>query len=229
MEVTDKTRSDVKGGTVINYEGKPKLFEIAQCPPSKLDEFKSIKKFKIFNTNNLWVNLKALQKLVKENRMQGVDIIQNFKKLKGKDCIQLETAAGAAIQFFDNAKGINVPRSRFLPVKSTSDLFVVQSNIYELHNGYVEMSKMRTYPSVPLVNLGEFFKTVGNYNARLKSIPDILELDQLTVSGDVTFGVNLVLKGTVIIVANVGSRIDIPDGSVLENKVVSGNLRILEH
>jgi len=105
----------------------------------------------------------------------------------------------------------------------------VQSNIYELHQGYVEMSKKRTYPSVPLVNLGEFFKTVSNYNARLKSIPDILELDQLTVSGDVTFGVNVVLKGTVIVVANVGNRIDIPDGSVLENKVVSGNLRLLEH
>ena len=39
----------------------------------------------------------------------------------------------------------------------------------------------------------------------------------------------IVLQGTVIIVANHGSRIDIPDGAVLENKVVSGNLRILDH
>jgi UTP--glucose-1-phosphate uridylyltransferase len=30
-------------------------------------------------------------------------------------------------------------------------------------------------------------------------------------------------------VANHGERIDIPDGTVLENKVVSGNLRILDH
>jgi UTP--glucose-1-phosphate uridylyltransferase len=51
----------------------------------------------------------------------------------------------------------------------------------------------------------------------------------LTVSGDVTFGSNVALAGTVIIVANHGSRIDIPDGAVLENKVVSGNLRILDH
>lgn len=229
MEVTDKTRSDVKGGTLIEYEGKPKLFEIAQCPPSKLDEFKSIKKFKIFNTNNLWVNLKSILNLVKENQLGQVDVITNYKKALGKDVIQLETACGAAIQFFSNAKGINVPRSRFLPVKSTSDLFVVQSNLYELQHGTLSMNKKRTYPSVPLVNLGENFKTVSNYNARLKSIPDILELDQLTVSGDVTFGTNVTLRGTVIIVANVGNRIDIPDGSTLENKVVSGNLRILEH
>ena len=32
MEVTDKTEADVKGGTLINYEGKVKLLEIAQVP-----------------------------------------------------------------------------------------------------------------------------------------------------------------------------------------------------
>jgi len=30
MEVTDKTRADIKGGTLIDYEGKAKLLEIAQ-------------------------------------------------------------------------------------------------------------------------------------------------------------------------------------------------------
>ena len=33
-------------------------------------------------------------------------------------------------------------------------------------------------------------------------IADIIELDHLTVSGDVTFGKGVVLKGTVIIIAN---------------------------
>jgi UTP--glucose-1-phosphate uridylyltransferase len=51
----------------------------------------------------------------------------------------------------------------------------------------------------------------------------------LTVTGDVTFGKGVVLKGTVIIVANHGSRIDIPAGSVLEDKVVSGGLHIVDH
>mgnify|MGYP003643003665 CR=1 FL=1 len=54
MEVTDKTRSDVKGGTLIYYDDQPRLLEIAQCPSDKVEEFKSIKKFKIFNTNNFW-------------------------------------------------------------------------------------------------------------------------------------------------------------------------------
>jgi UTP--glucose-1-phosphate uridylyltransferase len=91
------------------------------------------------------------------------------------------------------------------------------------------MNSKRVFNVVPLVKLGDHFKTVGDYMSRFKNIPDILELDQLTVSGDITFGTNVSLKGTVIIVANHGMRIDIPDGAILENKVISGNLRILDH
>lgn len=47
MEVTDKTRADVKGGTLINYEGKLRLLEIAQVPKDHVDEFKSVSKFKL--------------------------------------------------------------------------------------------------------------------------------------------------------------------------------------
>lgn len=73
----------------------------------------------------------------------------------------------------------------------------------------------------------------------------INELDHLTVSGNVWFGRDIVLKvncfnvhidvrsrclqGTVIIIANDGERIDIPSGAILENKIVSGNLRIVDH
>ena len=49
------------------------------------------------------------------------------------------------------------------------------------------------------------------------------------MSGDVSFGKGVSLKGTVIIIANHGDKIDIPSGSILENKIVSGNLRIMEH
>jgi len=229
MEVTDKTRADVKGGTLIEYEGKAKLLEIAQVPSDKVEEFKSIKKFKIFNTNNLWVNLKAIARVLQEGSLDDIDIIINPKTEKGKAILQLEIAAGAAIQYFRKARGVNVPRSRFLPVKSTSDLFIVQSNLYSLEHGELVMNPQRAFPTVPLVKLGDNFKKVSDYMSRLKGIPDIIELDQLTVSGDVTFGSHVVLKGTVIIVANHGSRIDIPEGSILENKVVSGNLRILDH
>lgn len=39
----------------------------------------------------------------------------------------------------------------------------------------------------------------------------------------------IIFQGTVIIIANHGDRIDIPAGAILENKIVSGNMRILDH
>ena len=98
MEVTDKTRSDVKGGTLIQYNDKVQLLEIAQVPKdkveidkrerellvyfiwsvNKVDEFKSISKFKIFNTNNLWVRLSAIDTLVTNGGMR-MDVIVNKK------------------------------------------------------------------------------------------------------------------------------------------------------
>jgi len=62
MEVTDKTRADVKGGTLIQYEGKLRLLEIAQVPKEHIDDFKSVKTFKFFNTNNLWAKLDGTNK-----------------------------------------------------------------------------------------------------------------------------------------------------------------------
>ncbi|KAJ3334168.1 UTP-glucose-1-phosphate uridylyltransferase [Blyttiomyces sp. JEL0837] len=229
MEVTDKTKADIKGGTLIDYDGHIRLLEIAQVPPEHTDDFKSIKKFKIFNTNNLWVSIKAIKRLIEDSAF-NMEIIVNMKTTdKGEKVIQLETAVGAAIKHFNGAHGVNVPRLRFLPVKSTSDLFLITSDLYSLHHGELRMNPKRHFQTVPLVKLGDHFKKVNSFLSRFKSPPHILELDHLTVTGDVTFGSEVVLRGTVIIVANHGDRIDIPAGSILDDKVVSGNLRILDH
>jgi UTP--glucose-1-phosphate uridylyltransferase len=58
----------------------------------------------------------------------------------GEPVIQLETAAGAAIKHFKNSHGVNVPRSRFLPVKSCSDLLLVTSDLYTLEHGALVMN-----------------------------------------------------------------------------------------
>ncbi|XP_060921997.1 UTP--glucose-1-phosphate uridylyltransferase-like isoform X2 [Limanda limanda] len=229
MEVTDKTRADVKGGTLIQYEDHLRLLEIAQVPKAHVDEFKSVTKFKIFNTNNLWISLPAVKRLQEQNHLD-LEIIVNPKTLDGGlNVIQLETAVGAAIKSFNNAMGVNVPRSRFLPVKTSSDLLLVMSNLYSLDAGSLTMSQKREFPTTPHVKLGSSFTKVQEFLSRFENIPDMLELDHLTVSGDVTFGNKVSLKGTVIIIANHGDRIDIPAGAMLENKIVSGNLRILDH
>ncbi|XP_062150861.1 UTP--glucose-1-phosphate uridylyltransferase [Alnus glutinosa] len=221
MEVTPKTLADVKGGTLISYEGRVQLLEIAQVPDDHVNEFKSIEKFKIFNTNNLWVNLKAIKRLVETDALK-MEIIPNPKEVDGIKVLQLETAAGAAIKFFDNAIGINVPRSRFLPVKATSDLLLVQSDLYTLEDGFVTRNEARKNPANPSIELGPEFKKVGNFLSRFKSIPSIIELDSLKVAGDVWFGTGVTLKGKVNIIAKPGVTLEIPDGAVLGNKEING-------
>ncbi|PVZ99263.1 hypothetical protein BB558_004725 [Smittium angustum] len=229
MEVTDKTKADIKGGTIIDYDGSIRLLEIAQVPKAFVDDFKRVKKFKIFNTNNLWIKLSAIKELVSNSSLE-LDLIINKKTTEsGESVIQLETAVGAAIKYFKKAHGVNVPRSRFLPVKSTSDLFLITSDLYILSNGKLDMNPARAFQTAPIVKFGDHFKKVKDYQARFKTPPQILELDHLSVTGDVIFGANVTLTGTVIIVANHGAHIDIPRGAVLNDKVVSGDLRILDH
>lgn len=96
-------------------------------------------------SRSLWVNLKAL-KSVMDNEGMELDIIVNNKVAdNGEAVIQLETAAGAAIQHFKNAHGVNVPRSRFLPVKSCSDLLLVTSDLYQLEHGRLVMNEARMF------------------------------------------------------------------------------------
>jgi len=234
MELTDKTKADVKGGTIIDYEGQPRLLEIAQVPKQHVNEFKSIKKFKYFNTNNVWMNLRAVKRVVENNEL-GMEIIPNGKSIpadqKGEadvSIVQLETAVGAAIRHFSNAHGVNVPRRRFLPVKTCSDLMLVKSDLYTLRHGQLVMDPNRFGPA-PLIKLGNDFKKVSAFQSRIPSIPKILELDHLTITGAVNLGRGVVCKGTVIIVATEGQTIDVPPGSILENVVVQGSLRLLEH
>lgn len=120
----------------------------------------------------------------------------NHKTLDtGLRVIQLETAVGAAMKCFEGCIGINVPRSRFLPVKKTSDLLLVMSNLYSLKGGSLIMSPQRMFPTTPLVKLGDnHFSKVKEFLARFANIPDLIELDHLTVSGDVTFGRGVSLR-----------------------------------
>ena len=90
-----------------------------------------------------------------------LEIIINPKALDdGSPVIQLETAAGAAIKHFKNAHGINVPRSRFLPVKSCSDLLLIKSDIYSLEHGQLVINENRLFGTSPVIKLGDHFKKV---------------------------------------------------------------------
>ena len=46
--------------------------------------------------------------------------------------IQIESAMGAAVEVFEGATAIGVGRDRFLPVKTTNDLLLLRSDVYDL-------------------------------------------------------------------------------------------------
>lgn len=230
MEVTEKTRADIKGGTLIEYDGKLRLLELAQVPEYHKTDFTSVRKFKIFNTNSVWVSIRAIQRVLEKGALE-LEVIENKKKLStGEDVIQLETALGAAIRYFKNSRGMVVPRLRFLPVKTCSDLFLVQSNLYKVQHGTLVLDGDRATEDSPIIKLAsKWYKTVEDFKKRVMGPILITDLDHLTVSGNVTFGKNVTLKGTVIIISSEGNSIYIPDGSILDDKIIHGNLTMLDH
>ena len=125
MELTPKTSADVKGGTVINYNGNLRLWEIAQVGDKEIDLFSSQP---YFNTNNIWVSVPRLLQVIESNQLE-LDLIRNYKSNNDGEFIQMEYAMGSAIRSFSDAKGLIVPRSRFFPVKKTSDLLLLISDV----------------------------------------------------------------------------------------------------
>ena len=126
--------------------------------------------------------------------------------------VQLETAMGAAIATFAGAGAIRVPRSRFLPVKTTNDLLVLRSDAYRLRDGALLLAAGRT--TAPLVDLDGHFKLVGDFDRRFPAgPPSLVDADSLTVRGDVVFGAGVTVRGAVTVTTE--DSLTVPDGAVL--------------
>ncbi len=218
MEVTAKTCADTKGGVLCQEKDQIKLLEIADVPPEHVVEFCGNEKFNFFNTNNIWVNLVRLKKMLKEGSLD-LGLIVNLKEVKKKSVIQLETAIGSAFNSFSDSIGMNVPRSRFLPVKKTSDLLLMQSNLFSLNRGTFKRDNLKDKSNLPQINLKEPFDDLIQYQRRFPVPPDISELDSLKLEGEVRFNGKVTLKGNVCLISN-KKPIRIPKGAVLENKTL---------
>lgn len=218
IEMTPKTPADVKGGTVYQDGDKLKLLEIASVPEEHKEEFCSQHKFKVFNTNNIWINLRHLRKKLVAGPLD-LNVIVNRKTVSGKKIIQLETAIGSALECFPGAVGLTVSRDRFMPVKTTNDLLLVQSDLFVLQKGKLIRNLERKQKELPKVELGSEFTQLDDYQSRIASAPSMLDLDSLEVNGDVHFGKGVQLKGKVQLTA-VNRPLVVDDGSILKDRVV---------
>lgn len=203
MEVTRRTAADRKGGhlAVRTSDGRLLLREVAQCPDEDAGAFQDIDRHRYFNTNSLWLRLDLLKaQLAADSGVLPLPMIRNRKTVDPRDkkspaVIQLETAMGAAIECFAGAAAIEVPRSRFAPVKSTADLLALRSDAYEvLPDGRVRLHPDRA-GQPPVVTLSDDYKLVDQL-APL-GVPGLLRCRSLTVSGPLRFLPGVVIEGDV--------------------------------
>ena len=221
MEVTQRTEADRKGGHIARRpDGGYVLRETAQTPNEDLDALQDISRHRYVNTNNLWVDLRALKDVLSEREgVLGLPLIVNRKTVDPGDkstpeVFQLETAMGAAIGVFDGARPVLVTRRRFSPVKTTEDLLALRSDAYVLaEDARVELAPERD-GTPPIVDLeDEHFKLLRDFDAHFPAgAPSLVGCERLAVEGDVTFGREVVVRGAVTVR---GPR-RVEDGAVLE-------------
>jgi UTP--glucose-1-phosphate uridylyltransferase len=220
IEAVRRTPSDKKGGHFARRksDGRIVLRETAQTLPQDLEALADLDRHQFCSTNNLWFDLVAMQnELDRRDGILGLPMIRNVKHLDPGDkstpeVIQIETAMGAAIEVFQGSQLIEVSRNRFVPVKTTNDLLVLRSDVYDIGRDFV-LDQVAV--EIPYVDLdAHYYKLVGDFDKRFpEGAPSMRKAQSLKVAGDWTFGHGVQVVGEVDLDATSAQRV--PADSVL--------------
>jgi UTP--glucose-1-phosphate uridylyltransferase len=230
MEVTRRTPSDRKGGHLAKRQDTNRLLlrESAQCPDEDLASFQDIDRHRYFNTNNLWIRLDRLfDRLVEGDGFIPLPLIRNEKNVDPRDkkspkVYQLEAAMGAAIECFEGAAAVEVPRSRFSPVKTTSDLLAVRSDAYELDASFRVGLRPERQGVPPKVELSDDYKLVDQFEELVASgVPSLVRSRSLAVKGPWRFSQGVEIVGDVRL-ENGSGEVKVVEPGVYEDRVVLG-------
>lgn len=220
IEAVRRTPSDRKGGHFARRkaDGRIVLRESAQTPPEDQSALSDLNRHRYCSTNNLWFDLAAMQRVLAErDGILGLPLIRNVKPVdptrpQTPMVVQIETAMGAAIEIFEGARTIEVGRDRFVPVKTTNDLLVLRSDVYDLGSDYgLHLARAE----VPFVDLDKkFYGLVKEFDRRFgQGAPSLKDARSLRVSGDWTFEPDVRLIGDVVLSSTSAKRV--PTGTVL--------------
>lgn len=206
MEVAERTASDKKGGHLARRKsnGRFLLRESAQCPPEDTDSFQDISKHRFFNTNNLWIRLDHLAEALRANNGAiPLPLIANSKTVDPRRAgstpvLQLESAMGAAIESFEKSGGIVVPRSRFAPVKTTSDLLALRSDAYTITADHRIVLAEKRNGQPPTIDLDSSrYKIMKDFDAAFPHPLSLIDCERLKVSGPFRFDKGVRCRGEV--------------------------------
>ncbi|MDR2973442.1 MAG: UTP--glucose-1-phosphate uridylyltransferase [Propionibacteriaceae bacterium] len=218
-EITARTPMDLKGGHIAirKADGRLILRESAQTPKDEMRFFTDPAIHPYAHCNNLWFDLGALRdKLKQTGGVLGLPLIRNSKTVDPTDpaspaVYQIESAMGAAIESFEGATAIVVPRSRFLPVKTTNELTLLRSDVFELGEDFIPRA---TVTPLPVVTLNKAYATITGLDQRLPHPLSLRDDRSLTVDGDWRFGKDVTVIGDVTLDETGG---DVPDGATLRD------------
>ena len=191
------------------------------CADEDEDAFKDITKHRFFNTNNLWIRLDKLKEIIDKNGgFIPLPMIKNKKTVDPKDdasqkVLQLETAMGAAIECFEGATAIVVPRTRFAPVKKCTDLMLLRSDAYVIVD-HMPVLNPECGGVAPVMDLdSKKYKLVGALEeATADGIPSLVKCKKLKVKGLVKFSKDTTFVGSVSIVNGSAEAKAVPTGEV---------------
>ena len=225
MEVAEKTPADLKGGHLARRkDARLILREAAQCPEDETEAFQDISRYRYFNTNNIWVRLDRIDELVTRQKIIDLPMILNPKTLDPRDSdsppvFQVESAMGAAISLFDDTAAVCVPRTRFFPVKTTSDLLAVRSDGFE----YTEDHSLRINSAASNIQAvkvsldARYYKKIDQMEERFPAgPPSLIDCISLTVDGDVLFERDVIVRGEVTITNSGKDQAVVKAGTVIE-------------
>jgi UTP--glucose-1-phosphate uridylyltransferase len=214
IEAVRRTPSDRKGGHFARrkIDGRIVLRETAQTLPQDQAKLADLDRHKYCSTNNLWFDLAAMRdELDRRGGILGLPLIRNVKPLDPGDpstpkVIQIETAMGAAIEIFQGSRLIEVGRDRFIPVKTTNDLLVLRSDVYDLGRDF---GLDQTSEGVPFIELNpKFYRLLADFDQRFpEGAPSLRKASSLKVEGDFTFGHGVQVIGDVELEADSAQRI----------------------
>ncbi|HTW16752.1 MAG TPA: UTP--glucose-1-phosphate uridylyltransferase [Nocardioides sp.] len=214
IEAVRRTPSDRKGGHFARRKGDGRIVlrETAQTLDADKEALADLDRHRFTSTNNLWFDLAAMKSaLDQRDGILGLPLIRNVKNVDPGDTstpevIQVETAMGAAIEVFEGSQLIEVTRERFVPVKTTNDLLVLRSDVYDIGQDFV---LDQTADAIPFVDLdGDHYKLVGEFDKRFpEGAPSLRDAASLTVEGDWTFGRGVRVVGEVSLEASSAQRV----------------------
>jgi len=224
MECCERTENDKKGGhlAIRKEDNQLILRESAMCADEDEASFQDITLHRFFNTNNLWIRLDKLKEIIdKFGGFVPLPMIMNKKTVDPKDdssqkVIQLETAMGAAIEMFQGATAIIVPRTRFAPVKKCNDLLLLRSDAYVINEDYRPILNPACNGKAPVMGLdSKKYKLVGALEEATEGgIPSLVNCERLTVKGLVRMSNKTKFVGAVSIVNNSDEAKSVPAGEV---------------